>query len=406
MATAQVGGAVVLQKDVSIEVRDKSLVRHGAIHHKDMRFKIENPHNNVGNWEMSLSSEHPMAPILRTPGSGIILYHKETEITSGPTLKPEFTSVPSDPRGTLRFAGVTDDILLADLLAWPLPTSANIADQIGLTDTREGFAETLIHAFVSANVGPLAPAARRDERLVMGTDGSRGGNTKKSATFDVLGELIGGIAKVADLGFRVVQRAGVLQFETYLIRDRTSEIRLDVLNGTLAAQRLTINAPDLTHAIVIGKGRDKLATDPADFKPPPSYQLYTTTESIQGEADWGRRVEKIVNATSTNDPAELQQAALEELVDKGYTNVSVQVSPMDNSNMVFVDEWGVGDRVIVIVDGIEYTSFVSNFQMRVDDTGFYLGAGLGDPADFDPQVALRKIVAQTGARISALERNG
>lgn len=394
------------QEDVSIEVRDKSLVRHGVIHHKDMRFTIENPHNNVGNWSLSLSSEHPMAPVLRTPGSGIIVYHKTTEIASGPTLKPEFTSVSTDPKGTLKFTGATDDVILADLLAWPVPTSANIADQVGQTDTRQGIAETLIHAFVSANAGPLAPAARRDERLVMGTNLARGAVTAKSATFDVLGELIGGIAKVADLGFRVIQRAGALRFETYMIQDKTSEIRLDVLNGTLAAQRLAITAPDLTHAIVIGKGRDKTATDPADFKPPPSYQLYTTASSLTAESDWGRRIEKIVNATSTKDPAELQQAALEELVERGYTNVSVQVSPMDNSNMVFVDEWGVGDRVIVIVDDIEYTSFVSNFQMRVDGSGFFLGAGLGDPADFDPQVALRKIVAQTGNRISAIERNG
>lgn len=394
------------QSDVSVEVRDKNLVRHGIIHHAEMALRVEDPHNNVGNWELALRSDHPMAHYLRLPGSGIIVYNGTTELFSGPTLQPEFTSTPADPAGTLRFTGVTDDIILADMLAWPVPTDSSMAAQVGESDTREGAAETVIHSFVAANVGPAALAGRRDTRLVMGANGARGISVKKSAAFEVLGELLGGIAKVADLGFRVIQRGNNLRFETYAIQDKRAEIRLDVLNGTLSAQKLTINAPEITHAVVMGKGRDRLETDPEGFQPPKIPHLYTTTESIEAQGDWRRRIERVVNATSVSDAAELQQAALEVLTDKGFTTVSVQVSPMENSNMRYVDEWGVGDRIIVIVDGIEYTSLVTGFQMRVDNTGFYLGSILGDPADFDPRVALKKVVAQTGARISALERNG
>lgn len=391
---------------MSIEVRDKDLVRHGIIHHRELSFKLSNPHNNVGHWELSIRSDHPMANHLRNPGSGIIVYNGTTELASGPTLQPQFTSTPQDPAGTLKFTGVTDDILLADMLAWPVPSSALIADQLGQQDTREGAAETVMHGFVSANIGPTGTTERKDSRLTMGTNGLRGVTVKKSAQFDVLGELLGGIGKVADLGFRIIQRGNVLRFETYAITDRRAEIRLDVLNGALAAQKLTINAPEITHAVVMGKGRDKLETDPVGYEPPKEPHLFTTPESIAAQADWNRRIERIINATATRDAAELQQAALEELTDKGYTNVSVQVSPMENSNMQYMVDWGVGDRVIVVVDGIEYSSLVTGFEMRVDNTGFFLGALLGDPADFDPRVALRKVVAQTGARISALERNG
>lgn len=394
------------QTDLVVEVRDKNLVRKGAIHHRDLTLKLTDPHNNVGNWELALSSEHPMASHLRTPGSGILIYNGAQVIASGPTMQPEFTSIPSDPKGTLKFTGYTDDVLLADRLAWPFPSSALISDQTGKMDTRSGAAETVIHEYVNWNLGDLAPAARRDERVSMGTNLARGKTVKKSATFDVLGELIGGIAKVSDLGFRMVQRGDFIGFETYVIADKTSEIRLDVLNGTLAAQKLTINAPDITHAVVMGKGRDKLDTDPVGYEPPKVPHLYTTADSLAAETAWSRRIERVVNATSTSDAAELEQAALEQLTDKGRTGISVQVSPMENDNMRFITDWGIGDRVIVIVDGIEYTSLCTGLQLRTDNTGFFLGALLGDPADFDQNVALRRIVAQTGARISALERNG
>lgn len=406
MASSEVGGALVRQTDLTVEVRDKNLVRKGAIHHRDLTLKLTDPHNNVGSWELSLSSEHPMAPHLRTPGSGIIIYNGAQALASGPTAQPEFTSIPSDPKGTLKFTGFTDDVVLADRLAWPFPSSDLITDQTGKMDTRSGAAETVIHEFVNANVGDLAPASRRDERLSMGTNLARGPLIKKSASFDILGELIGGIAKVADLGFRVVQRGAFIGFETYAIADKRNEIRLDVLNGTLAAQKLTINAPEVTHAIVMGKGRDKLDTDPVGYVPPKEPHLYTTTDSLAAEVDWNRRIERVFNASSTRDPDELKQAGLEALTDKGSTAISVQVSPLENDNMRFITDWGVGDRVIVIVDGNEYTSLCTGLQIRADKDGFFLGALLGDPADFDPRVALRKVVAQTGARISALERNG
>lgn len=394
------------QTDLVVEVRDKNLVRKGAIHHRDLSLKLTDPHNNVGNWELSLSSEHPMASHLRTPGSGIMIYNGAQVLASGPTAQPEFTSIPSDPKGTLKFTGFTDDIVLADRLAWPFPSSPAIADQYDKVDTRQGAAETIIHEFVNWNVGDLAPPARRDERISMGVNLGRGPIVKKSAHFEVLGELIGNIAKVADLGFRVVHRGDFIGFETYAIADKRAEIRLDVLNGTLAAQKLTINAPEITHAVVMGKGRNRVSTDPEGYVPPKVPHLYTTSDSLAAEGDWNRRIERVINSSSTSDAAELQQAALEQLSDKGLTGISVQVSPMENDNMRFITDWGVGDKVIVIVDGIEYTSLCSGLQLRADNTGFYLGALLGDPADFDPTVALRRVVAQTGARISALERNG
>lgn len=382
--------------DLTVEVRDKNLIRQGNIPMKELKFQFSNPHNNVGTWKAEVPAESELASALRVPGSGVIVYNKSEVIFSGPTIKPQFLATKDDPAGTITFEGVSDDIHLADMLAWPDP--ANTIDlQATQKNTHSGFAETIIHAFVNLNIGPGALVARRTPHLIMGTDGARGASTQKSSRFEVLGEVIGGVAKVADLGFRIIQRGNNLVFETYAIRDRTDEIRLDVRNNTLSAQKLTVAAPEITHAVVIGKGTGETAR---------SLNLYTTTDSLAAEADWGRRIERVVSSTSTDVAAELQQAGLEQLVEKGYTSVSVQVAPLENNGMNFPEDWGLGDRVAVVVDEQEYISVVTKFELRADETGFFLGAGLGDPAEFDPTVALRKRVAQTGNRISALERNG
>lgn len=389
--------------DITVEVRDINLNRVAVIPPRELNIQIEQPHNNVGTWSISASANTPIADALRVPGSGILVWNKEVELFSGPTTKPQFTATSEDPDGTIKFEGVSDDIYFSDALAWPDPANL-IGAQTKQQDTRSGTAEAIIHAFVNANIGPGAHVARQKARLIMGPSQNRGALTQKSARFDVLGEVLSGVAKVADLGFRIVQRGANLRFETYAVVDRTDFIRLDVRNNTLLAQKLSIAAPEITHALVIGKGADKAAGATVD--PPRSLQMYTTAQSVEAQADWGRRIERVVNSTATDVAAELQQAGLEELVDKGFTNVNVQVSPLENNGMNFGVDWGLGDRVVVVVDDAEYVSYVTKFQLRADNTGFYLGAGLGDPSEFDPTVALRKRLALSGARISALERNG
>lgn len=369
----------------------------GVIQEKDLNFLMGDPHNNVGSWKLGISSDSYLTDYLNLPGSGIVVSVGDKEIFSGPTTKPQYVANSEDPRGTVTFEGVSDSIILADMLAWPQPANADVATQNVQHDVRTGAIETMIHAFVSANVGPLAPVGRRHPHLTMGTDGARGGTAGKRARFDVLGELIGSLAVVGDLGFQIVQRGSVLVFETYAVRDRRNEIRLDVVNDTLSAQKLTIAAPEITHSIVVGKGTGETAR---------SLGMYTTQTSLNAQTDWGRRIERITNATSTDVAAELAQAGHEPLAERGYTAVNVQVSPLENNGMDFGVDWGKGDRLIVVVDEEEYTSVVTEFQIRADETGFYMGANLGDPSEFDPTVALRKRVARTGARISALERNG
>ncbi|MGC4928083.1 siphovirus ReqiPepy6 Gp37-like family protein [Streptomyces sp. DT117] len=361
---------------------------------EELTLDVEDAVNNVGNWKLSLRAEHPLADHLRTPGAGIIITGPGDVIMSGPVTTPEYAATPEDPAGSVSFEGVSDSVLLADMLAFPEPANPDPTKQALGHDERTGRAESVMHAYVAANIGPSAPAPRRRANLVMGADGGRGPVVTKSARFPTLGELLTEIATMADLRFRIVQRGSRLQFETYVVEDRRKEIRLDTLNGSLAGHRVTVSPPGATRVIVAGQGeltdRHFLAVDNA--------------ASIAAEDEWNRRVERFVDQRQTNDDAELAQAGNELLAESGFTSIAVQAVPTDDSAMVFGIDWNLGDRVTVVAGGQELASVVTGLRLLADEDGFRLGALLGDPSGFTADAMAVKKTQAIEARVSSLER--
>ncbi|MFD7738062.1 siphovirus ReqiPepy6 Gp37-like family protein [Kitasatospora sp. NPDC059800] len=380
--------------DLTVEVRDKNLARQGIIRPEELILEVQETYNNVGTWRLKLAAEHPLTPLLRTPGSGLVVTGPSDVLISGPTVKPEYASTPEDPAGTVTFEGVSDCVVLNDMLAIPEPSNPDLAGQRQAHDTRTGPAEAVIHAYVEANIGPAAPAARRRAGLTMGANLGRGPTVSKSARFPVLGSLLAEIAVVADLGFRVVQRGSNLVFETYRIVDRSREVRLDVRNRTLSGQRIAISPPGATRVLVAGQG-DLTARQ---------FLTVDTPVSIAAEADWGRRIERYVDQRNTDDWAELKQAGDEVMAKEGFTSVAVQAVPVEDSAMRFGVDWYLGDRVGVVVEDQELVSAVTGMVLKADADGFRVGALLGDPAGFDVRTALTRRVQSAETRVSALER--
>jgi hypothetical protein len=281
------------------------------------------------------------------------------------------------------------------MLSFPDPTNVNPTTQTLSHDVRTGPAETLLHAYVNANIGPSAPAARRRAGLIMGTNLARGTVMTKSARFPVLGNLLTDIAVVDGLGFRIVQRGANLVFETYQITDRTKTIRLDVLNNTLAGQRVAISPPSATHVIVAGQGEQEDRT----------FRDVTTPESLAAEADWGRRIEVFQDQRDQAEDAQLDQSGLETLAEKGFTAVAVQAVPMEDSAMQFGVDWGLGDTVSVVVNDQELSSTVTGMILKATSDGFKIGVELGDATGFNAEAAYAQRVQDTENRVSKLERN-
>lgn len=383
--------------DINVEVRDVTLARVGVILPTDATFTLQDEFCNVGQWSVTLPLEHPMVPYLRTPGSGLIVTNRTgTVILSGPTSKTSSVGSSEAPEGMVTITGVTDDVILADALAYPFPTSATMAGQSGSArDSRTGPIETLLHAYVNANIGPGAPAARRGKfakKLVMGTNLGRGASISKSARFDVLGTLLNEIAAVSDIGFRVIQRGSSLVFETFEVADRSRLIRMDLWNNTLAAYSVETAGAALTHAIVGGseEGVDR------------NFVERTTPESLSQMDEWGRRIERFLDRRSADTTPELEQAGDEALAKDGIKQALVKFTPMDDSTMRYIYDWFLGDRVTAVVEGVEITALVQSAIIKVDSEGVRLAIALSDSVGTVDQV--RDFESRIENRVSSLER--
>lgn len=383
-------------KDVlTVEVRNKDLVRVGQITLDDLDLKVTDLFNNVGTWTITLPSEHPMVDALREPGSGIIITGPANIVISGPMTNPEFATSPTDPDGTVTFTGVTDDIILRDYLSIPEPSNPDLTTQTKAHDKRTGPAETLLHQYVNANLGPAAPAARRKANLIMGTNHARGPVITKSPRFPVLGNLLYEIAMAGNLGFRVVQRDDKLVFETYEVVNRTSTIRLDVRNGQLLGQKVVVSPPTATRVLVAGQeeGVER------------QFIYRDNATSLAAEAEWGRRIERFLDQRQTNVVSELEQAGDEVLADEGYTATSAQVTPAEDTTMLFGTDWYLGDSVVVVVEDRELQSTVTGIILSINSDGFKIGAQIGDISQFDKDASYAKRVTTLEDRVAQIEQN-
>lgn len=387
-------------EDLTVEVRDKTFARLGVIQPEYLNLTYKGIFNNVGEWTLELPYEHPMTSHLREAGSGLIVTNGAAPapwdvVFSGPTLEPELTATPLDSTGTVTFKGTTDDVRLADAIA--LPTPANGDQYLDTTghDVRTGPAETLLHQYVSANIGPMHPSSgRRIPNLVMGANLGRGQTMKKSARYQVLGELLAEIALLANLGFRIVQRGSDLVFETYAAVDRRADIRLDVYNSALSSQRVRTTAPSITYAIVAGQG------DLQDRQ----VKAVTSQEALLAEEDWGRRIERFIDQRQTDDEGEQTDAAEEALKEGGFTGVTIQAVPNEHSFMEYGREWTMGDHVTVISDGAELHTYVVGMILEADEEGLRVNLQLGSEFTLAGSAAVRA-QRRLERRISNLERN-
>lgn len=368
----------------TVEVRDKDLTRVGQIAPEHLNLKLIERFNNVGEWTLTLPAQHPMAAALRTPGAGIIVTRDDgMVIASGPVVSPEAVAAADDPAGTVTFTGATDNILLADRLAHPAPDTLDPTD--AAYDVVEMAAESAIHYYVGRNLGFLAHPSRWDWRVTIGHgDEERGAVRTYRARFQQLGAFIADIAAGADyptgtgrpFGFRLVQETdNAIYLRTYPVRDQSAEVRFDVFNNTLASHKVATAAPTATHVVVAGQGE---GTDRTIME-------VTTPDSEAASAAWARRIEVFRDQRQTDDTGELTAAGYEVLADAGFggssgdivQQLSIQVTPADDTRWTFGTDWFLGDYVTVVVDGAELSAVVTGFALQIDASGTRLGAMLG-----------------------------
>lgn len=381
--------------DLTIEVRNSALQRVGQLTPDNLvGFNAVLMKNAVGSWKVSLPVGYALAEELRKPGAGIIVTAAGQTLISGPVMSIMTNRSQDDPVGTYEISGVDDSIVLSERLAYPTPTTADVTAQTVAYDVRTGPAETVIKAYVNANIGPSAPAARRIDELTIQTSAGLGVSVDGSARFETLQDLLTGFADLAGLGFTIEQVGDVLQFQVYEPVDRSGYVRLDLDNGRLTRSDYAYSTPKLTRAIVGGQGEGELR----------DFIERTSADSLEAEALWGRRIEQFVDYRSATDVAELEQSGDKELVTNGKTFVSVDVLPSDDQTMLFGVDWNLGDRVTVVVGSTELVAVVEKVALLISEDGVRIGATVGEPRGLGYENQIVNAQKDQVLRVSKLER--
>ena len=386
--------------DLTVEVRDSNFNRVGLITPDYLPgFNCVLRYNQIGTWTISLPADHPLQPLLTSAGYGLVVTLNGVTQLSGFSTWMQTTQNVNDLVGVTQITGLDDSVLLRDRLAYPTPGTADVTLQTSAYDVRSGAAETVMKQYVEANLGSLAPSARKQARFSTEGDFGRGASVKGAARFDVMYELLQGLADASNqggvpLGFDVRQVGSALQFQVYQPTDRSGYIRMDIANNRLTDTTYSLAQPNMTRAIVGGSGDGAVRT----------FLERTSTTSLAAETTWGRRIEKFIDSRSSSDSTTLATDGDSALATDGKSQITASVTPTDDSSMLFGRDWFLGDTVTVVVGTTELKSVVTELGISVGVDGVRLYGTVGEPKlqTYEQQLLARQQALAT--RLNNLER--
>jgi len=383
--------------DLLVEVRDANYNRVGQITSQYLvGFTCVLRYNAISTWSLSIPSDHPLQSALTTPGAGIIVTLLGNVLFSGPVTWIQTIQTIDIPEGVTQVTGLDDSVLLRDRLAYPTPTTADVTLQTTAYDVRSGACETVMKAYVNANMGASAPAARKIAVLDTELDYARGSSVKGSARFDVLYELLQSLANASTtaLGFDIVQSGTRLKFQCYAPVDRSKTVRLDIYNNRVTETTYSLAQPKTTRAIVGGQG-DAAAR---------AFIERTSTASLAAETAWGRRIETFVDSRDSADSTALATAGDSLLGTDGKAQITANVKPTDYSTMLFGQDWYLGDTVTVVVGSYELAAVVTEMGISVEEDGVRMYGTVGEPKTNTYERQILAVQQQLQSRLNNLEK--
>jgi hypothetical protein len=303
--------------------------------------------NDVSRWVITAGSGSVAVDLLRSPGSGIIVqrlhpgYADDGQvILSG--VWDTWNEVYGDQGLQFNVAGPDDMYVVDDELAYP-DITGNFS--LNAYDVFSGPAETVLYHYVSGNVGPTAMTTRKTPggrpALTLAADQGRGSTIPGRARFGRLLDTLQAyaLASAPELGFRVVQVGGALQFQVYVPTDRTPDVKFSPELGNVLAYERTQTAPTGNHVIVAGGGAG-------------TARSFLEGEDTTSITTWKRRRVIFRDRRDSTVVAELQQSSTEELA-RGIGSTGLSVTPIDTPAQQYLVDYGLGDKVSVITRGAE-----------------------------------------------------
>lgn len=318
--------------------------------------------NDVSSWSIECPITVP-STVLANQGMGILIEFDE-DVFSGPVTY--FNRQWDETNNNIVISGVSDDTYLFERVCYPClpngtPPTLFSADDY---DARSGVAETVMHAYVSANMktgGTFASgsnASRAISTLSFASDLGRGASVSGNARFNVVGELLQKLALAGgDLSFGISNNT----FWVDEIADKSDEIIFGSEVGNLINYSYELTAPTATHFVVAGGG-----------------ELTARTFVLGGDntaASGWRRIESFRDRRDTTDTTELTQTLNEEITN-GAIKTGLKIRPIDIPHMTYGVDYQLGDLVTAIVDGVEIQDVVREVEITVDGSGVVIAPSI------------------------------
>lgn len=346
-----------------IYVRDQYFNRVAEIDDYQ-QLELKPSFNAVGAWQLTLPTNTDAANELIKPQAGIIVVRNGITLFSGPVnQKGRKWDANSD---VLTVSGFDDMIFLQQHLAYPVPGGPPYTNDY---DVRTGATETIIKAYVNANIGSGA-STNRKINITTDTDLGRGSTVTGRARFDTLLELCASIAlQGGDLGFKVVQVGNALQFQVYQPSDKTASVVFSPLLGNLLDFEYTETNPETNYVIAGGGGVGAART-------------IVESGDSNSISTFGR-VESFLDQRDTTDITELNQAISGELSQKASQN-SLNITPIDTDGIAFGRDYNLGDKVTVVLTK-------PNEVVEIETLYYYISAFQTVPVDVEKVKEIQEV---------------
>ncbi|ACZ29559.1 hypothetical protein Xcel_0520 [Xylanimonas cellulosilytica DSM 15894] len=334
-------------------------------------------------------------------GGGCILDRDGQQIVSG-----RLTGATGDLiTATLTFEG--DKARYWDRLAWPVPTHAlaESPSTFGAAhDTRSGARETVLLAYLAANLGATALTARRMTDVTLPASAGRGGSTQISARMDILGDLVTRLAENGGLILDLIhdESTGTPRLlATVTARTDRSD---DVVFGAPQAARATsfvsnltwsIQRPEYTDAVLFAAG-DQSARTAALF------------QDVDAISDWAMHREGLVDYSISSNTAEMTERATTALGDASAP-VAVSFDVAQGGDLTYRTDYLLGDALgFELPAGLE--ALILDNRLREVTTTVRAGQAeqvqltIGTPGAQSTGTQASRILRAAMRRIANLER--
>lgn len=326
-------------KDYDIKVRDLNDNFVGMIDQFDV-LDIRLRFNAVGSW-MVQSTRADSA--LLGFGGGVSIQRNDATITSGPltVVKRKWNRRGGNIQKSF---GNDDNIWLRRRWASPEPSGPPYTNDSH--DEEADVAETVMKEYVDVNVGPNANVDRQE--LTIEADAATGDSISMRARFDLLLDLLQSSAiKGGGLGFQVVDK----EFQVFTPTDRTGTIVFSEEYQNLEEYEYTVKAPQANYVLAAGQN-EGVNRD---------FQESGDSASI---ITYGR-IERFIDQRQLATDAELLASVNEEL-DAAGDEFSYTFLPISIMGMELKDDYWLGDKITVVIDGVTIQDIIREIRIKVD----------------------------------------